>query len=203
MAAIVCRTTRTVYYPAPKNASSTLREVFFETDNGFAFRPFEINGRRIDLFWLYRNQELFKPAAPPSGFESIAAVRDPIKRFVSFYKWAVVDNNCSFERVVEINEFVTDFETYLEHSPKVRFHLAPQVAFVGNDLQFFDRVFQVEKMHELEEYLSIRAGVPVRLPVTNPSASAVTPSTLTDASVRRLRGLYDEDYRLLAPLYGL
>jgi hypothetical protein len=202
MAAIVCSTTRTVYYPAPKNASTTLREVFFETDNGFRFRPFEINGRRIDLFWLYRNQELFKPAATPRGFESIAAVRDPIKRFASFYKWAVLDNNCNFERVVEINEFVSDIETHLQHSPKVRFHLAPQVAFIGNDLRFFDRVFQVERLHELEEYLSTRAGVPVRLPVSNPSASAVTPSTLTDESIRRLRGLYHEDYTLLAQLYG-
>ena len=201
MASIVCRTTRTVYYPIPKNASSTLREVFFEIDNGFAFRPFEINGKRMDLFWLYRNQEMFQPASAPMGFESIAVVRDPVRRFVSFYKWAVTDNNCGFERDIEINEFVTDFETHLKSSPKVRFHLAPQTMFIGKDLGFFDRVFQVENLRDLEAYLSKRAGVPVRLPISNPSATAKASPTLSDASIRRIMDLYHEDYKLLAQFY--
>lgn len=201
MASIVCNTTKTVYYPVPKNASSTLREVFFEIDNGFPFRPFEINGRRIDLFWLYRNQETFKAVSAPAGFESIAVVRDPVKRFVSFYKWAVTDNNCNFERVIEINEFVRDFETHLKSSPKVRFHLAPQITFIGKDLGFFDRVFQLEILRDLEEYLSKRAGVPVRLPISNPSATVKPSSTLSDASIRRIMDLYHEDYRLLAQFY--
>ena len=66
MAPIICKRTRTVYFPAPKNASSSLRELFFELDNGFPFRKFEINGDLVDLFWLYRNHEGFKPQSIPA-----------------------------------------------------------------------------------------------------------------------------------------
>ena len=73
--------------------------------------------------------------------------------------------------------------------------------FIGKDLGFFDRVFQVENLRDLEEYLSKRAGVPVRLPISNPSATAKASPTLSDASIRRIMDLYREDYKLLAQFY--
>lgn len=200
MAAIICKLTRTVYFPAPKIASSSLRELFFELDNGFPFRKFEINGGLVDLFWLYRNQERFKPQPIPEGYESLAVVRDPIKRFISFFKWGIIDGNCAVDGIESIDQLVGSFER-LEMSPKARFHLLPQNVFLGKDLSFFDRVFTVEKLEEITSYLTERAGKVVLLPRTNISANTSGKLKLNNSSVEKLRQIYYMDYELLKEFY--
>jgi hypothetical protein len=196
MAPITCKQTRTVYFPAPKNASSSLRELFFELDNGFAFRKFEINGDPVDLFWLYKNQEGFKPQPIPDGYESIAVVRDPIERFLSFFKWGILDGNCAIDGVLTVNQLVEDFER-LKMSPKARFHLAPQIVFLGADLSYFGRVFTVERLDELTSYLSERAGKTITLPKTNVSPGAGRKPELNNSLVEKLHKIYRADYELL------
>jgi len=200
MAPIICKRTRTVYFPAPKNASSSLRELFFELDNGFSFRKFEINGEPLDLFWLYRNQEGFKPQSIPKGYESIAVVRDPIKRFLSFFKWGIIDGNCAVDGVLTIDQLVENF-AQLQMSPKARFHLAPQIVFFGTDLSFFGRVFTVERLDELTSYLSERAGKAVALPRTNIGANTSGNPELSNSSVEKLQKIYRMDYELLKNFY--
>ena len=200
MAPIICKRTRTVYFPAPKNASSSLRELFFELDNGFSFRKFEINGEPLDLFWLYRNQEGFKPQSIPKDYESIAVVRDPIKRFLSFFKWGIIDGNCAVDGIITINQLVENFER-LQMSPKARFHLAPQTVFFGTDLSFFGRVFTVERLDELTSYLSERAGKAVALPRTNIGANTSGNPELSNSSVEKLQKIYRMDYELLKNFY--
>lgn len=201
MAPILCKTTRTIYYPAPKSASSTMREVMFEIDNGFRFPGFKINGQPIDLFKLYENGEKFRPVEVPPGFELFTLIRDPIKRFVSFYKWGVMRNKCNFERHIDINAFVDHFEDYLDASPKVRFHLLPQFQFVGKDLAYYNRVFKVENLAELEAYLSARAGKEISIPRVNTTALLNQAPALTPQSVARLKDIYRQDYELLRGHY--
>lgn len=202
MAPVICKTTRTVYYPAPKSASSTLREVFFEIENGYRFKRFLINGREISLFWLYDHGELFKPVEVPQGYEAFTVVRDPIDRFLSFYKWGVIDNKCNFERPVEINAFVAGFAGYMNHSPKVRFHLTPQFMFTGKDLSYYSRVFRIEDLAELGRYLSERAEKDISVGKVNISSKRASTSDLTAASRARLAEIYKDDYALLKDFYS-
>ena len=202
MAPVICKTTRTVYYPAPKSASTTLREVFFEIENGYRFRPFTISGREVDLFWLYGHSELFKEVPVPEGHEVFTVVRDPIERFLSFYKWGVVDNHCRFDRPVEINAFVADFATQLNRTPKVRFHLSPQFLFIGKDLGWYHRIFRMEEMAELGRYLSQRAQRDITVGKANSSSRRSSADALTPQSRARLAEIYREDYVLLKDFYA-
>ena len=200
MAPVRCKTTRTIYYPAPKNASTTLRTVYFEIENGFPFRNFSINGQNVTLFSLFRHVERFKKVPIPTDYEVLTVVRDPIQRFLSFYKWAVIDNNGEFTQTIEINDFVADFETLLTHSGKVRWHLLPQWVFTGKDLSFYHHIFRAERMDVLQSYLSERANRHIALPHVN-SSSGPKENTLTPKSRAKLRDIYREDYALLRDFY--
>ena len=201
MAPVICKTTRTVYYPAPKSASSTLREVFFEIENGYRFQRFLINGREMTLFWLYGHGELFKPVDVPRGYDVFTVIRDPIDRFLSFYKWGVIDNSCGFDRPVEINAFVADFKKYLTVSPKVGFHLSPQHLFIGKDLSLYSRVFPIERLAELGSYLAQRSGKEISVGKVNSSSPRVAAHDLSADSRKRLAEIYEEDYALLKDYY--
>lgn len=201
MAPVICKTTRTVYYPAPKSASSTLREVFFEIENGYRFKRFLINGREINLFWLYDHGEHFKPVEVPQGHETFTVVRDPIDRFISFYKWGVIDNNCGFKQPVEINAFVTGFAEFMNYSPKVRFHLTPQYLFTGKDLSYYNRIFRIEDLAEVGHYLSERAQKTISFGKVNSTSQRASEIDLTPASRARLAEIYREDYDLLKAHY--
>lgn len=202
MAPLICKTTSTIYYPAPKSGSSTLREVFFEIENGYRFKQFLINGREMNLFWLYGHGDLFKPIDVPQGYEVFTVIRDPIDRFLSFYKWGVLNNNCGFDSLVEINTFVANFKTYLKNSSKVSFHLSPQVLFIGSDLRFYHRIFPIEKLAELGNYLSERAGKEIQVGKANSSSRSVGAHDLTSESRKRLAEIYKEDYALLKDYYS-
>jgi hypothetical protein len=202
MAPIICKTTRTVYYPAPKSASSTLRAVFFEIENGYRFTPFIINGAPVDLFWLYGHSDLFERVEVPPGHEVFTVVRDPIERFLSFYKWGVIDNHCGFDRPVEVNEFVAGFATYLNRTPKIRFHLSPQFLFIGKDLAYYNRIFRMEDLGELGRYLSDRAQAEITVGRVNTSSPRAAGPELTPDSRARLAAIYREDYELLKDFYS-
>lgn len=201
MAPIICRPTRTVYYPAPKSASSTLREVFFEIENGFPFRKFTISGREINLFWLYGHGEMFAPVEVPQDHEVFTVVRDPVERFVSFYKWGVIANHCGYDTPVDINAFVADFAAHMNRTPKIRFHLSPQFLFIGKDLSYYHRVFRMEEMAELGRYLSVRSGTEITVGKANTTERQKATSELTEQSRARLVDIYREDYALLRDYY--
>lgn len=202
MAPVICKTSKTVYYPAPKSASSTLREIFFEIENGYRFKRFLINGHEMSLFWLYGHGEPFKPVKLPPGYEAFAVIRDPIGRFLSFYNWGVIDNRCGFDHPVEINAFVADFKTYLNMSPKIGFHLSPQHLFIGRDLSFYSRIFRTENLAELGSYLSQRSGRDIHVGKVNGSSTRVCSKDLTPDSRKRLVEIYKEDYALLEAYYS-
>jgi len=202
MAPVICKTSKTVYYPSPKSASSTLREIFFEIENGYRFKRFLINGHEMSLFWLYGHGELFKPVKLPPGYEAFAVIRDPIGRFLSFYNWGVIDNRCGFDHPVEINAFVADFKTYLNMSPKIGFHLSPQHLFIGRDLSFYSRIFRTENLAELGSYLSQRSGRDIHVGKVNGSSTRVCSKDLTPDSRKRLVEIYKEDYALLEAYYS-
>lgn len=201
MAAILCRKTRVAYYAVPKNASTTLRGLFFRLENGRDFVPFFINGIFIDLFTLYRNNQAFeRMAAVPDGFEKVTVVREPISRFKANYRWLVSGGNADLGETPEINDFVSRFEVLRSRSPKAIFHLLPQSYFLGNDLAYFNKVFRVEDLAEMICYLSDRSGLNLSMPWENRTKEAA--DDLSPESIAKLRDLYRVDYKLLGGLYG-
>lgn len=200
MAPVLCRKTRVAYYPAPKNASTTLRGLFFRLDNGRDFVPFFLNGVYTDLFTLYRNNQPFTPSVAPGGYEKVAVVRDPIGRFRANYRWLISAGNTDIGEKPEINDFVSRFEHLRARSAKAMFHLMPQAHFLGRDLAYYDKVFKVEELGQMFSYLSNRAGSEVSMSWEN--RTKVGADELSEQSIAKLRDVYRADYKLLGALYG-
>lgn len=200
MAPTICRKTRVAFYPVPKNASSMLRDVFFQLENGFPFRSFTINGRQLTLFWLYGHNHLFKPSETPEGYAKIAIVRDPVKRFISNYKFLVLNkHDTAIKEIPDVNTFVSRFEEFVG-LPMTGFHLLPQIRFLGPDLNYFDKVFRMEALSDVADYLSERLGTEIRLPVKNQGSDHEV--SLSEASIEKLKRLYQADYQLLRAFYS-
>lgn len=199
MAPVLCQKTRVVYYPAPKNASTTLRGLFFRIDNGREFVPFFLNGLYTDLFTLYRHNQPFAASAPPAGYEKVAVVRDPIARFMANYRWLVSARNTDIGEMPEINDFVSRFENLRARSAKAMFHLMPQTHFLGGDLGYYNKVFKIEDLGQMIAYLASRAGFDLSMPWEN--RTKVATDELSEKSIAKLHDVYRADYKLLAGLY--
>jgi hypothetical protein len=200
MATTICQKTRTVYFPVPKNGSTSLRHLFFRIDNGFEFKPFNINGVAQDLFWLYRHARPFARQAVPEGYSKIAVVRDPLDRFMSNYRYLADDWKALFNETPDVDGFIARFEEFVKRSVKGRFHLATQSVHLGGDLSYFDKVFRMEKLSEVAEYLAERSGMALQLPWTN--RSDAPRETVSQASMDRIVSIYRKDYDLLRPYYS-
>jgi Sulfotransferase family len=201
MATIICRKTRTAYFPVPKNGSTSLRHLFFKIENGFDFVPFKINGKPQDLFWLYRHNRPFARIGVPEGYAKMTVVRDPFARFISNYRWLAADWKAHFQETPSVDGFVARFEEFVKHSPKARFHLATQSVHLGGDLSYFDKVFRMENLPEVADYLAERGGVEMQLPWTNQSADL--DDTASGASMDKIIRIYRRDYDLLGSFYSV
>ncbi len=199
MATTICEKTRTVYFPVPKNGSTSLRHLFFRIENGFDFVPFKINGKSQDLFWLYRHNRPFARIEVPEGFAKIAVVRNPVARFMSNYRWLAADWKARFQEMPTIDGFIARFAEFVRLSPKARFHLATQSVHLGGDLSYFDRVFRMENMSEIEDYLTERGGMSIRLPWANKSTEL--DDAASGATIDRVIDIYRRDYALLGAYY--
>lgn len=153
----------------------------------------------MDLFWLYRNQEIFKAIEVSPEYEKICVVRNPISRFISTYKWLVTGHDAYFREPMEINEFVSSLENIGRQSAKAKFHLMPQSVFLGTDLSYFQKVFRIEDIAVLNGYLSRRCGLNINLRWENRSGKQE--HTLSSESLRKLEHSYKADYELLQRYY--
>jgi len=200
MAATICQETRTVYFPVPKNGSTSLRHLFFKIENGFDFLPFKINGKSQELFWLYGHNRPFARIRVPEGYVKLTVVRNPLARFISNYRSLAADWETHFHETPSLDGFISRINEFARHSPKARFHLAAQSVHLGGDLSYFDKVFRMENLPELADYLTQRSGVEIKLPWTNKSAEL--DNTASAASMEKIARIYRKDYDLLRPFYS-
>ena len=149
----------------------------------------------------------------PSDYDRITVLRDPIARFYS--AWSNKANWKTFSARGELYdleneglapspsfpEFLREFERYRAASRPVRVHTFPYAWHLGPDLSPYDKRFKLEKMGELEEYLSQRAGVQVSLPKANRTVASREPLDLSAPEIDKLIDLTKEEYAWLDGLY--
>jgi hypothetical protein len=201
------------YFPVPKNAGTSLRHCFFEIENGWSYREMIINGRTIELFHLLGAPGPFQPAPEWSGFLKIAVVRDPISRLISVYK-----NRVHFYREVSAADFKSykisaslpkqpDLNTFIENLleyrkiPNIAHHTNPQTYFLGDNIDYFDRVFRFDQLNDIEVFLSDRLSVPVRLPKLRTEGPHIEATSLSRKMRNKAIEYYRSDYNLLKNFY--
>jgi tetratricopeptide (TPR) repeat protein len=201
-----------------KSACSTVERTFFDLEFNIKNYPVwqEIPRRR----WRRaRRIEIKRQFINNTYYLKFAVIREPIKRFLSAFSNKVTFNNHdSFEKTFtqtkkylsiaelsinpEINYLIGNLEIYQESSRNLRHHIRPQHSFIGNNLEKFDQVFQVENLGELGKKLSEIAGYEVTLPRLNTGGRKIPLKELSSESMEKLIDYYAKDYELLHEYYS-
>jgi hypothetical protein len=204
---------RVVYFPCPKVLGTTMRHFLFEQDNGYPFPAMRLNGKAIELYHLFGQPGPFVPVQRPPGYLRMAIVRDPVRRFVSAYRNRVQHYHEADDAELkqhgikgvpgrpDIATFVSNFAAY-QKLPKIAHHTRPQNYFLGRDIRFYDRVFQAERVDELEAFLAERGGRPVTLPRMRDDGPAMRAEDLPVELRRAIARLYVDDYVLTGARYS-
>ena len=209
--AVMCFNIEVAYFPVPKVACTSIKLALFEIDHGYPiYDKVGPDPENHYISWHMRN-EPFRPdgLGIPKHFARIAVVRDPIQRFVSGYRNRIVHAREAAQAGVrlpadpDIDTFARRLPEYMTAVSMIGHHFAPQIAFVGNDLGWYDRVFSFERLSEVAIYLSERAGRPISLRLTQNSGPALSARDISPQTERLLRQYYADDYALFQKFPGL
>jgi hypothetical protein len=210
MAAILVR--HGLFYGAvPKVACTSLKEMFFLLENGFAFRPYLANGA-----WRHVHNAVYRtlrrehyPEARIAGMHRIAVVRDPVARVLSAYGNRVVHHRelsaaaagealgaRGLEPDPPLDLFLDRFEDYRAASEPIHYHTMPMVRFLGPDPGYFHRIYGMGALDRLVADVSERTGTALTLGRSQTEGPKFAPGDLTAAQIARLETFYRRDYRV-------
>ncbi len=229
--AVVSQALKAVYFDITKVGSSTLKETLWELDKGAPFKGRGIVRVGNNLRWRLARAKLVKPrniheqdgystrkfglANIPDGYASFTLVRDPAARIKSAWRDKIHGNQFRWrgeEMDIEneglplnpsFGEFIDHYYDYRAVSRPVRVHTTPYAWHLGGDIGFFDRVFKLEAISEMTEFLSERLGRPFPIRHENKSAPDVREANLTALQIDRLMKITEPDYTLLGDMYDI
>lgn len=192
----------------PKIASTSLKSLFFEIENGFAFRRFRTGGERWHLHRFYRTC-LFRglPHGRIAGHERITVVRDPVRRLLSCYGNRVVHHRALSLRKAgaelaaaglppnpDLPTFLDRLDDYRATVPEIRYHTRPLVEHLGEDATYYSRVYRFDELDTLAEDICRRTGARAELRRLMSAGPKIDPAELTQPQLARLRATYAADY---------
>lgn len=204
------------YVSAPKCGSSTLKNWFFEVENGFRFRSFVANGRRRYIHGAAYPAQPFKQLDKLRAGRNwcFAIVRDPVARLLSHWRNQVVqarvldgvaltdrDRDAGLTAEPGFKDFLRNLDRYRELSQNVRHHTQKLVHFLGRDAGFYDALYDISDLPRAVEELTRRiTGAPV-LQSTNVTGSATLLSEVDQEDRRLIRERYAADYDLFGGVF--
>ena len=204
------------YFSVPKCACTTLKQFFFEWENGFPFRPFTVQGEMHHLHGLLPCRKFEREMEfTRSNFLKVTVIRDTVSRVVSCYRNRVASwngNKTNQRRAAEfgavglptaptVDEFVANIEAYQEASAGVKHHSRPLSFFLGTDPSFFDRIFDVSQINEFVAEVDRRTvHVPMLRRLQNGGADTKV-EDLSAESVALIKEKYAEDYELFGSYF--
>lgn len=202
------------YYAVPKCASSSLKQLFFQIENGFEYRKFVANGRHVHIHNIYPTLA-FDRSAPRDrvGTDRIAVIRDPVDRLLSAYAHRIGKRgglpltSAASAAGVDPEPFLASFidrlEEYREHSPWLAHHTELLVHFLGQDAAYFTALYPLADLHRLVSGLSARLQRELTIDRVHTDGPKLNRSVLTRAQVRRIEEFYAKDYEVFGAHFGV
>lgn len=167
-------------FVAPKVASTSIKEFCLDLAGGIRLDGGERGNPENRVHKILPN-DLFHPDFLSPGIVPIALIRNPLARFLSLYKdkvesatgffakfWQRLDQS-GVSKPANAEDLITRISYFSDVFPGLGRHALPQVRWVGNRPQVFERVFQIDKIEELEHFLSDRLETTVTIPRRNQS----------------------------------
>jgi hypothetical protein len=214
--AIVSHRLRIVFFPMPKNCSSSVKSAFYKLETGMTYRRAKKKfGLTVNVHSCYRvpNHEKWKGIY--DSYDTVTFVREPIKRFLSAYSNRVVHVRAlekfgtSPEEISEagypvrptLEEFAEHLEYYCSVSSHVRKHVNPQEKIIGDIFPKIKHVFDTSQIPEFEKLVTERDGRPFTLPHNQTGGKKYKFSDLSDGAMEKLTKFYAADYKMLSSIY--
>lgn len=203
------------YASVPKVACTSVKEFFFEIENGFQFRMFEASGRKRHIHHFYPAllREQF-PEGRIRGLHKVAVVREPVVRFLSAYSNRVRHHHelsmksagealqrLGLEPNPSLGLFVDRIEEYCLAHPSIKHHTQPMVDFLGDDADFYDKVYRMSELKTFEEEMNAVAEMDVRMPHSQRGGPRVTQDALSPAQITKIESLYEKDYEVFGQYF--
>lgn len=194
---------RLIYSPIPKSGSTSIKSALLnfvdeEQRKGpqgkGPHRTF--NGERV-------RQDRLRVRDLPNEYYRFAVVRDDLERFESYYKRNVVEAE-SLQRAAKgrsehfglptiptIDELATDLAKYQYLFLDVAHHTLPTRAYLHSDPSFYDDVFELSQMAELEQRLFAHTAEHISLPHELKSSGPDSGARLSDDAHAALVRYYE------------
>ena len=121
-------------------------------------------------------------------------LRDPVDRFISSYTNRV----CRHEDIdfVGLDEFIDKFyDKYYRLNKNMHHHFRPQVDFVGHDPSYYDKIFFMDEMPSVCEFLIELFDKPIKL--ENLQAVGAEKPIPTESQIDFIKSFYEDDYKFL------
>lgn len=169
---------RMAFFFSPKAGGTSLRAFLFHAENGFPFRDYSVQGTAVDANALAANYRFNRiDHAGLADFRRFALVRDPVKRFLSGYSNRVLHyRELSIEAAgqdllreglppdPDLGTFLENYVGYLRCSKPLARHFLRQQKFIGNDPAHFERVFKLEDVDLLVDFVNDACGAHAKMP---------------------------------------
>ena len=214
------------YVPVPKNACTAIKYFLYKLQNGREFQRFEAGHRKFQihnvmstsLYEKWSSMDIFGEIEKSNTF-IFAVVRDPLSRFLSCYKSRVLIHNdiginkwackkCKEQNLPvkpDINTFVENLSFYRKSSLSINHHTEPQVSFLGHDVNFYSKIYPIDKVsselwNDLREVLG-----EIELPCIKKEHGGGSFNDFTDQlnseNTEKIQQIYAADYKFLEGIF--
>lgn len=202
---IISKKSKLLYFPIPKVACTSIKNIFFKLEFGLSINEFRSKrpGFRLHNHWPSVAFEVSRNNVK-KGFQKIAVMREPKKRFFSGFNEKVLTKNLLKRNFLSlcnelklntnpsIDEFILNFERYCK-IPDINHHFLPMSFFLGKDLNYFDFIFSLENIKEFEEFMSERLKQKIIVPKFNSHKNKINFNEISSEAENRLEEILRQD----------
>ena len=194
-----------VYYPCKKNAN-TSATLFFIKHAGFEEKVYFIEDdvpRHLKFLYSqkaaqFKDKKNLIKIFNSQKFQKIeidlkcCITRNPFKRFISAYKNRILFHKDEKFHNLSINEIIEKLESGLFDNK----HFLPQSFFLGNNLDYFNIIGEVENINLFEKKVNSFFGKKIKFPQIQKGGKEFS-IKLNTAQKEKVKKIYTQDFELL------
>ena len=208
----ICHRHKFVYFPIPKNATSSIKRVMYqlETDRVWDKKESKLLGVNIHAVYPTHAGSVWKRYF--DTYTSLVIVREPISRFLSAYGNRVVHakilqmndsialkvKRARLSPAPDLDEFIAKFEDYRSISREVDIHTLPQARFVGKFWEKITYRLPINNVTQVPGIIEKHTGMKIELPYTQTGGPKFSADQLSSKQTKILQKVYRDDYKMFA-----
>ena len=215
------------YVSAPKCACTSIKELFFMIENRSNFNDIRdkrgaicllTNGKKRYIHNFYPSMPFADlPHQEMESTTRFTVVRDPISRLTSCYNNRVKRyRSLSPEKLAShqieaspdpsLNEFIGGLEIY-RRVPDINWHTLPLNYFLGDQPEYYEQIFNLCTLDQLETFLSNQLKTEINLPhlqnsVEERAEKESDDSKISKNLIKKIEEIYRADYQLYGRYFG-